>query len=41
MKFKHDLRSKGFQIAEMYERQVLAQGNGKKRKSGGDDDDFW
>jgi len=29
------------QIAEMYERQVLAQGNSKKRKSGENDDGFW
>ncbi|KAF8350079.1 hypothetical protein F5887DRAFT_1223719 [Amanita rubescens] len=29
------------QIAEMYERQVLAQGNGKKKGSGDADDGFW
>ena len=31
------------QVAEMYERQVLAQGGGKKKKKGdGDaDDGFW
>lgn len=30
------------QIAEMYERQALAQGGGKKKKKGGEDDgDFW
>jgi DNA ligase-1 len=35
------LRDLDLQIAEMYERQVLAQGNGKKRKGGEDDDGFW
>ncbi|KAJ3820242.1 ATP-dependent DNA ligase [Lentinula raphanica] len=29
------------QIAEMYERQALAAGNGKKKKGGDDDDGFW
>ena len=29
------------QIAEMYERQALAQGGGKKKKGGEDDGDFW
>jgi len=29
------------QIAEMYERQALAQGGGKKRKGIEDDGDFW
>ena len=29
------------QIAEMYERQALAQGGGKKKRGGGDDGDFW
>lgn len=30
------------QIAEMYERQVLAQSKGSKKKKGGDmDDEFW
>ncbi|KAF8641246.1 hypothetical protein AX17_000880 [Amanita inopinata Kibby_2008] len=29
------------QVAEMYERQVLAQGNGKKGKDDGDHDGFW
>jgi len=30
------------QIAEMYERQVLAQSKGGKKKKGGDaDDEFW
>jgi hypothetical protein len=31
------------QVAEMYERQVLAQGGGQKKKKGGGDadDGFW
>lgn len=30
------------QIAEMYERQVLSQSKGGKKKNGGDaDDEFW
>ena len=30
------------QIAEMYERQVLSQSKGGKKKKGGDaDDEFW
>jgi DNA ligase 1 len=29
------------QIAEMYERQALAQSNGKKKKGGDADDSFW
>lgn len=29
------------QVAEMYERQVLAQGNGKKKGNGDADDGFW
>ena len=29
------------QIAEMYERQALAQGGGKKKRGGEDDGDFW
>ena len=29
------------QVAEMYERQVLAQGNGKKKGKGDADDGFW
>ncbi len=29
-----------WQVAEMYEKQALAQSSGKKKK-GGDDDGFW
>lgn len=29
------------QIAEMYKRQALAQGGGKKKRGGEDDGDFW
>ena len=29
------------QIAEMYERQALAQGGGKKKKGDENDGDFW
>ena len=30
-----------FQIAEMYERQALAQSKGGKKKGGDADDGFW
>jgi hypothetical protein len=29
------------QVAEMYEKQALAQSNGKKKKGGDADDGFW